>query len=138
MLRLRRSSGSKGLRQDDVCGGTGKFDRVAAGGGVEDGHFDHQIAVDVVDAEVGDSVGNADLLAKGDDPGEESVVAGGQAEIAGKAANSSLNGGAIEAEPTVDVLHVSRAVVYMASLPLSVNVQFMTVMATKMPFVGRG
>jgi len=46
--------------------------------------------------------------------------------------------GAIEVEPTVDVLDVARAVVYMASLPLSANVQFMTVMATKMPFVGRG
>ena len=47
-------------------------------------------------------------------------------------------GGAIEVEPTIDVLHVARAVVYMASLPLNANVQFMTVMATKMPFVGRG
>jgi NAD(P)-dependent dehydrogenase (short-subunit alcohol dehydrogenase family) len=41
-------------------------------------------------------------------------------------------------EPTIDVDHVARAVVYMATLPLDVNVQFMTVMATKMPFVGRG
>ena len=41
-------------------------------------------------------------------------------------------------EPTIDVEHVARAVVYMASLPLDVNVQFITVMATKMPFVGRG
>ncbi len=41
-------------------------------------------------------------------------------------------------EPTFDVSHVARAVVYMASLPLDANVQFMTVMATKMPFVGRG
>jgi NAD(P)-dependent dehydrogenase (short-subunit alcohol dehydrogenase family) len=46
--------------------------------------------------------------------------------------------GAIAVEPTIDVLDVARAVVYMASLPLSANVQFMTVMATKMPFVGRG
>jgi NADP-dependent 3-hydroxy acid dehydrogenase YdfG len=38
----------------------------------------------------------------------------------------------------MDVAHVASAVVYMASLPLSANVQFMTVMATKMPFVGRG
>ena len=37
-----------------------------------------------------------------------------------------------------DVEHVARAVVYMASLPLDANVQFMTVMATKMPFIGRG
>jgi NAD(P)-dependent dehydrogenase (short-subunit alcohol dehydrogenase family) len=41
-------------------------------------------------------------------------------------------------EPTMDVDAVARAIVYMASLPLDANVQFMTVMATKMPFVGRG
>ncbi|MGH9370920.1 MAG: SDR family oxidoreductase [Vicinamibacterales bacterium] len=41
-------------------------------------------------------------------------------------------------EPVMDVDHVARAVVYMASLPLDANVQFMTVMATKMPYVGRG
>ncbi len=41
-------------------------------------------------------------------------------------------------EPTIDVDHVARAVVYMATLPLDANVEFMTVMATKMPFVGRG
>ncbi|HKY21062.1 MAG TPA: SDR family oxidoreductase [Vicinamibacterales bacterium] len=41
-------------------------------------------------------------------------------------------------EPRVDVAHVVRAVMYMASLPLDANVLFMTVMATKMPFVGRG
>ncbi|SRR5579871_6321703 len=41
-------------------------------------------------------------------------------------------------EPTMDVDHVARAVVYMASLPLEANVQFMTVMATKMPYIGRG
>ncbi len=46
--------------------------------------------------------------------------------------------GAIAAEPLMDVEHVARAVVYMASLPLDANVQFMTVMATKMPFIGRG
>jgi NAD(P)-dependent dehydrogenase (short-subunit alcohol dehydrogenase family) len=46
--------------------------------------------------------------------------------------------GARELEPTIDVEHVARAVVYMATLPLDANVQFMTVMATKMPFVGRG
>jgi len=46
--------------------------------------------------------------------------------------------GAIEVEPRMDVADVARAVIYMASLPLSSNVQFMTVMATKMPFVGRG
>jgi NAD(P)-dependent dehydrogenase (short-subunit alcohol dehydrogenase family) len=46
--------------------------------------------------------------------------------------------GSIRQEPTIDVEHVARAVVYMATLPLDANVQFMTVMATKMPFVGRG
>ena len=46
--------------------------------------------------------------------------------------------GAVEREPTIDVEHLARAVVYMATLPLDANVQFMTVMATKMPFIGRG
>ncbi len=46
--------------------------------------------------------------------------------------------GTVEAEPTFDATHVARSVIYMASLPLDANVQFMTVMATKMPFVGRG
>ncbi len=46
--------------------------------------------------------------------------------------------GSIAVEPLMDVAHVASAVVYMASLPLDANVQFMTVMATKMPFVGRG
>ena len=46
--------------------------------------------------------------------------------------------GSSGAEPTMDVAHVAEAVVYMASLPLDANVLFMTVMATQMPFVGRG
>jgi NAD(P)-dependent dehydrogenase (short-subunit alcohol dehydrogenase family) len=46
--------------------------------------------------------------------------------------------GQIAVEPLMDVAHVASAVRYMASLPLDANVQFMTVMATKMPFVGRG
>ena len=46
--------------------------------------------------------------------------------------------GEIAVEPLMDVDHVARAVVYMAGLPLDANVQFMTVMATKMPFIGRG
>ncbi len=41
-------------------------------------------------------------------------------------------------EPRMDVRHVADAVVYMANLPLDANVQFLTVMATKMPFIGRG
>jgi NAD(P)-dependent dehydrogenase (short-subunit alcohol dehydrogenase family) len=46
--------------------------------------------------------------------------------------------GTIAAEPTIDPAEVARAVIYMAGLPLDVNVQFITVMATKMPFIGRG
>ncbi len=46
--------------------------------------------------------------------------------------------GSIAAEPTMDLDHVASAIVHMASLPLNVNVQFMTIMATKMPFIGRG
>jgi NAD(P)-dependent dehydrogenase (short-subunit alcohol dehydrogenase family) len=46
--------------------------------------------------------------------------------------------GSVEVEPRMDVAHVASAVVYMASLPLDANVQFMTIMATKMPFIGRG
>src|SRR3954454_21585289 len=46
--------------------------------------------------------------------------------------------GEIAVEPLMDVAQVASAVVYMANLPLTANVQFMTVMATKMPFVGRG
>ena len=47
-------------------------------------------------------------------------------------------GGATMVEPRMDAEHVGSAVAYMASLPLDANVLFMTVMATKMPFVGRG
>ncbi|MEJ0003907.1 MAG: SDR family oxidoreductase [Pararobbsia sp.] len=46
--------------------------------------------------------------------------------------------GELAAEPRIDLEHVANAVLYMAGLPLEANVQFMTVMATKMPFVGRG
>jgi len=42
------------------------------------------------------------------------------------------------AEPLMDVQHVARAVLQMASLPLDANVLFMTIMATKMPYIGRG
>ena len=73
-------------------------------------------------------------------------IACGQIDI-GNAATSltaRMAGGVAQAdgrlavEPTMDVADVARAVVYMASLSLDANVQFMTVMATKMPFVGRG
>jgi NAD(P)-dependent dehydrogenase (short-subunit alcohol dehydrogenase family) len=46
--------------------------------------------------------------------------------------------GSRKPEPTMDVSHIANAVVHMANLPLDANVQFMTIMATKMPFVGRG
>ena len=46
--------------------------------------------------------------------------------------------GQIAVEPLMDLAHVASAVLYMASLPIDTNVQFMTIMATKMPFVGRG
>jgi len=46
--------------------------------------------------------------------------------------------GSTRPEPTMDVANVARAVLYMASLPLDANVQFMTVMATAMPYIGRG
>ncbi len=46
--------------------------------------------------------------------------------------------GRVVPEPTMDVRHVADAVRYMAGLPLDANVQFLTVMATKMPFIGRG
>jgi NAD(P)-dependent dehydrogenase (short-subunit alcohol dehydrogenase family) len=46
--------------------------------------------------------------------------------------------GRVEAEARIDVEHVARGVAYMAGLPLEANVQFMTVMATKMPYIGRG
>jgi NADP-dependent 3-hydroxy acid dehydrogenase YdfG len=46
--------------------------------------------------------------------------------------------GQIAVEPLMDLAHVASAVLYMANLPLDTNVQFMTIMATKMPFIGRG
>lgn len=46
--------------------------------------------------------------------------------------------GVVAPEPTIDPAEVGRAIAYMASLPLDANVQFMTVMATKMPYIGRG
>ncbi len=46
--------------------------------------------------------------------------------------------GSIAPEPTFDVAEVGRAIVHMANLPLDTNVQFMTIMATKMPYIGRG
>jgi NADP-dependent 3-hydroxy acid dehydrogenase YdfG len=46
--------------------------------------------------------------------------------------------GSVRSEPRIDVAHVADAVLYIANLPLEANVQFMNVMATAMPFIGRG
>jgi hypothetical protein len=46
--------------------------------------------------------------------------------------------GSIMSEPRMDVTHVGQAVLQMAKLPLEANIQFITIMATKMPFIGRG
>lgn len=56
----------------------------------------------------------------------------------GIAAGSLQADGRLAPEPTIDVAHVAQSIVHMASLPLDANVQFMTVMATAMPFIGRG
>ena len=57
---------------------------------------------------------------------------------AGMAEGATQADGSIAIEPRMDAAHVASAVLYMASLPLDVNVQFMTIMATKMPYIGRG
>ncbi len=60
-------------------------------------------------------------------------------ELAAKMAKGVAQAnGDVTPEPMMDVEDVAKAVLYMAGLPLSANVQFMTVMATKMPFIGRG
>jgi NAD(P)-dependent dehydrogenase (short-subunit alcohol dehydrogenase family) len=56
----------------------------------------------------------------------------------GIAAGSLQADGSVTAEPVINVINVAASVVHMASLPLDANVQFLTVMATKMPFIGRG
>jgi NADP-dependent 3-hydroxy acid dehydrogenase YdfG len=78
--------------------------------------------------------------------GRKYDIACGQIDI-GNAATEMTRGmargvpqpnGTMMPEPTFDVHAVARAVVYMATLPLDANVQFMTIMATKMPLIGRG
>jgi NADP-dependent 3-hydroxy acid dehydrogenase YdfG len=60
-------------------------------------------------------------------------------EMSGKPGTPSLQAnGEMMAEPRMDAKQIGEAVVYMASLPLDANVQFMTVMATNMPYIGRG
>jgi NAD(P)-dependent dehydrogenase (short-subunit alcohol dehydrogenase family) len=78
--------------------------------------------------------------------GRKYDIACGQIDIGNAATEMTarMSGGVPQAsgetavEPRMDVAHVASAVLYMASLPLDANVQFMTVMATRMPFVGRG
>ena len=78
--------------------------------------------------------------------GRKYDIACGQIDIgnAASAMTANMSGGVPQAdgtlkpEPTMDVNEIARAVVHMASLPLSANVLTMTIMATKMPFVGRG
>ena len=53
-------------------------------------------------------------------------------------AGAAQANGSLAMEPTLDLDHVARAIVHMAQLPLEANIQFMTLMATKMPFIGRG
>lgn len=73
-------------------------------------------------------------------------IACGQIDIGNTATDmtSDMNAGALQAdgtvkpEPTFPVKHVTDAITYMADLPLEANVQFMTVMATNMPYIGRG
>jgi NAD(P)-dependent dehydrogenase (short-subunit alcohol dehydrogenase family) len=66
-------------------------------------------------------------------------IGNAETELTARMKNGVLQAnGATAVEPTMDVEHVARAVLYMASLPLDANVLFLTVMATKMPLVGRG
>jgi NAD(P)-dependent dehydrogenase (short-subunit alcohol dehydrogenase family) len=66
-------------------------------------------------------------------------IGNAETELAARMANGVPQAdGSIKAEPLMNVDHVGQAVAHMASLPLESNVLFMTVMATKMPFVGRG
>ena len=78
--------------------------------------------------------------------GRAFAITCGQVDIGNAATNMTdrMNSGVLQAngtvavEPTIDVDHVARMVLYMANLPLDVNVPFVTVMATGMPFMGRG
>ncbi|SEK35425.1 NADP-dependent 3-hydroxy acid dehydrogenase YdfG [Roseateles sp. YR242] len=73
-------------------------------------------------------------------------IAAGQLDIGNAQTDLTVNfskglpqaHGAVVPEPTMDVDHAASALLYMAELPLSANVPFLTVMATKMPYIGRG
>ena len=76
---------------------------------------------------------------KNDVVGSQIDIGNALTELAARMANGVPQAdGSIKPEPLMDVKHVGDAVLHMANLPLDVNVQFMTIMATKMPFVGRG
>jgi NAD(P)-dependent dehydrogenase (short-subunit alcohol dehydrogenase family) len=78
--------------------------------------------------------------------GREFDIACGQIDIGNAATEMTARmsegvpqaDGSIAAEPRMDAAHVAAAIVNMAALPLDANVQFMTIMATAMPFIGRG
>jgi len=78
--------------------------------------------------------------------GRAHAIACGQIDIGNAATEMTLAmtegvlqaDGTVAAEPTTDAAHVAEAVLYMAGLPLDANVQFLTIMATGMPFIGRG
>ena len=66
-------------------------------------------------------------------------IGNSKTETASRVARGTLQAdGSIKAEPMMGVCEIANAVLYMASLPLNANVQFMTVMATNMPYIGRG
>jgi len=76
---------------------------------------------------------------KDDIVGSQIDIGNARTELAARMAEGVPQAdGSIKPEPLMDVKHVGDAVLQIANLPLDVNVQFMTIMATKMPFVGRG
>jgi NAD(P)-dependent dehydrogenase (short-subunit alcohol dehydrogenase family) len=70
--------------------------------------------------------------------GQIDIGNAGKEMTGGPGSASQQANGQMLVEPRIDAKHIGEAVVYMASLPLDANVQFMTVMATNMPYVGRG
>lgn len=86
------------------------------------------------------------LTKSGSLDGRKYDIAVGQIDIGNAATDMAMKmasgvpqaDGSIKVEPLMDVAQVGRTILYMADMPLDANVQFVTVMATKMPFVGRG
>jgi NADP-dependent 3-hydroxy acid dehydrogenase YdfG len=66
------------------------------------------------------------------------VAVAGRREAALRETAAGSVDGSVAPEPTFDAGHVADAVLYMAGLPLDANVQFLTITATKMPYIGRG